>query len=72
MSKSPTAVDLLRECADALSSGANFPAVWNGILNGHPLVVGAPIQAALDRLEVPLIHHQRLVFDSTNKKFALS
>jgi hypothetical protein len=66
-----SAIDLLRECAKALSSGSDFPAIWHDVLRVHPLVTGVPIQAAPDRLEIPLIHHQRLVFDSTNKKFVL-
>lgn len=62
----------MRECADALDIGVDFPEIWHTILKGHPLVVGIPIQAAPDRLDIPLIHHQRLIFDSANKRFTLS
>lgn len=71
VSRSATAAELSRECAEALAGGANFPTIWHDILKGSPLVVGVPIQAAPDRLEIPLIHHQRLLFDSANKSFAL-
>ena len=70
--QSSSSSDLLRECTEALDSGADFPGIWHAILKGHPLVVGVPVQAAPDRLEIPLIHHQQLVFDSANKKFLMS
>jgi hypothetical protein len=66
-----SAIDLLRKCAEALSGGCDFPAIWHDVLRVHPLVTGVPIQAAPDRLEIRLIHHQRLVFDLTHKKVIL-
>ncbi len=70
MERVPT-TDLLRKCTVAVQNGSDFPTIWHDILKGHPLVVGVPIQADLDRLEIPLLNHQRLVFDSKAKEFRI-
>jgi hypothetical protein len=64
--------DLLQKCTTAVRDGSDFPTIWHNILKSHPLVVGVPIQADLDRLEIPLLNHQRLVFDSKVKEFRIA
>ncbi|HZP78634.1 MAG TPA: hypothetical protein VFB45_21020 [Pseudolabrys sp.] len=64
--------DLLQRCTAAALNGADFPTIWHDIIKGHPVVVGVPVQADLNRLEIPLLNHQRLVFDSVAKEFRIA
>jgi len=61
-----TANDLLVRCTAAARGGADFEAVWDSILRGHPLVVSAPVETFTDderpQLEVRLINGQRLIY----------
>ena len=71
-----TANDLVIKCAAAALGGADFPAVWNSVLKGHPLVVSPPIQTFTDdlrpQLEIRLINGQRLVYDLTSNQYSVS
>ena len=71
-----TANDLAIKCTAAALGGAGFPAIWDSILNGHPLVAGPPIHTFTDdmrsRLEIRLINGQRLVYDSTSNQYSVS
>ena len=71
-----TATDLVIKCTAAARGGAGFPAVWDSVLKGHPLVVGPPIQTFTDdlrsQLEIRLINGQRLVYDSTSNQYFAS
>jgi hypothetical protein len=71
-----TANDLLIRCTAAAHGGADFLAVWNSILKGHPLVVGAPVQTVTDemrqQLEVRLINGQRIIYDSATNQYSVS
>jgi hypothetical protein len=68
--------DLLIRCTAAARGGADFPAVWNSILKGHPLVVSSPVQSVTDdmrsQFEVRLINGQRLIYDSTANQYSVS
>ena len=65
---------LLERCADAVGRGADFPTIWQKILQRHRLVIGPPEQA-MDgdraQLRVRLSTGQWLVFDSATKSFTL-
>ena len=71
-----TANDLLIRCTAAARGGADFPAVWNSILKGHPLVVSLPVQTVTDdmrsQLEVRLINGQRLTCDPATDHYFVS
>jgi len=67
-----TSLNLLQKCIEAVRGGSDFPTIWHDILKGHPLVTGVPVQADLDRLEIPLLNHQRLVFNSLSKEFRIA
>jgi hypothetical protein len=67
-----TSSGLLRQCMAAIEAGKDFPTIWHSILKGHPLVTGVPVQADLDRLEIRLLTHQNLVFDSAAKTFSIA
>jgi hypothetical protein len=60
-----TANDLALKCSAAARDGADFPMVWDTVLEGHALVVGPSIQTFDDeehpQLEIQLINGQRLV-----------
>ena len=60
-----TANDLEIKCAAAARGAADFPAVWDSVLKGHPLVASPPVQTFTDdlrpQLEIRLINGQRLV-----------
>lgn len=58
--------DLLLHCRQARSAGQDFPSIWSGILKGHPLVLGSPVQGhdgETARLAVRLLGDFALVFD---------
>lgn len=62
-------------CIAAALRGADFPAVWHGILKPHPAVAGVPIQrmdGATPLLEIPLITGQRIVFGPGSKDYAVA
>jgi hypothetical protein len=71
-----TANDLLIRCTAAARGGADFQAVWNSILRGHPLVVSSPVETFTDdersQLEVRLINGQRLIYDVTSNQYSVS
>jgi len=71
-----TANDLLIRCTTAARGGADFHAVWNSILRGHPLVVSLPIETFTDderlQLEVRLISGQRLTYDPAANQYSVS
>jgi hypothetical protein len=71
-----TANDLLIRCTAAARGGADFEAVWDLILRGHPLVVSAPVETFTDderpQLEVRLINGQRLTYDLASNQYAVS
>jgi hypothetical protein len=70
-----TANDLVFKCTAAARDGADFPAVWDSVLRGNPLVVGPPIQTFTDeespQLEIRLINGQRLVYDSSSNQYSV-
>lgn len=72
LSAADTSLDLLQKCVSAVREGSDFPSIWHDILKGHPLVIGVPVQADLDRLEIPLLNHQRLIFNSLSKEFRIA
>ena len=60
---------LLARCNQAQKEGKDFPAVWNGILRGHPLILGLPIQVMIDQtpqLKIQLLNGQFLCFGGGN------
>src|SRR6266446_10535878 len=71
-----TANDLLIRCTAAARGGADFPAVCNSILKGHPLVVSSPVQTVTcdmrSQLEVRLINGQRLIYDLATNQYSVS
>ena len=70
-----TGGDLLKQCADAMREGADFPTVWNTLLKSHALVAGPPVQTTRGghaQLEVFLVTGQRLIFDSASREFSLA
>jgi len=71
-----TANDLLVRCTAAARGGADFEAVWDSILRGHPLVVSAPVETFTDderpQLEVRLINGQRLIYDPASNQYSVS
>jgi hypothetical protein len=71
-----TANDLVIKCTAAARGGADFPAVWNSVLKGSPLVAGPPIQTFTDdlrsQLQIRLINDQRLVYDTTSNQYSVS
>jgi hypothetical protein len=71
-----TANDLLIRCTAAARGGADFQAVWDSILRGHPLVVSAPIETFTDderpQREVRLINGQRLIHDPATNHYSVS
>ena len=59
-------LDLLQKLVAARSAGLDFPTIWRTILQGHPLVCGAPVQMSdggRTWLEVPLTTGERLLVD---------
>lgn len=70
-----TANDLLIRCTAAARGGADFQAVWNSILKGHPLVVSSPVQSVTDDMrsqcEVRLINGQRLIHDAAANQYSV-
>jgi hypothetical protein len=71
-----TANDLVIKCTAAARGGADFPAVWNSVLKGNPVVAGPPIQTFADdlhsQLQIRLINGQRLVYDPTSNQYSVS
>jgi hypothetical protein len=71
-----TATDLAIKCTATARSGADFPAVWDSVLKGHPLVASPPVRTFTDdlrsQLEIRLINGQRLVYDLTSNQYSVS
>ncbi len=71
-----TANDLLIRCNWAARGGADFQAVWDSILKGHPLVASTSIETFTDdlraQLEVRLINGQRLIYDPATNQYSVS
>lgn len=66
--------DLLRDCAEAVAEGADFPTVWQSKIKGHRLVVGTPeqiVERDRPKLRIHLVTGQRLIFDSASKSFSI-
>jgi hypothetical protein len=66
--------ELLRRCVALSRAGADFPAVWQSVLKGHRLVAGIPVQsmsAGRSRLEIPLLTHQRVVYDPDGREYSI-
>ena len=69
-----TSEDLLHRCNAAIK-GADFPSVWIGVLRGHRLVVGDPVQHADGgglQLHIRLVTGQQIVYDSSAKQFVIA
>jgi hypothetical protein len=67
--------ELLQLCTAASRAGADFPAVWQSVLKGHRLVTGIPVQSmngGRSRLEIPLLTHQRLVYDPDDRAYSIT
>jgi hypothetical protein len=63
---------LLQRLASA-GQGADVPTIWETILRRHPLVAGAPLicRDGSPLLEIRLVTHQSLIYDSHAKEFVL-
>lgn len=65
---------LLLQCLASARQGTDFPTVWETILRRHPLVAGAPLQTYRNGrplLEIHLITHQNLIYDSHSQEYTL-
>ena len=55
-------LELLERCIAAQAAGADFPAIWKTILDGHRLVVGNPVTEPGQVLAVPLSTGHHILF----------
>ncbi|GLS18528.1 hypothetical protein GCM10007874_15450 [Labrys miyagiensis] len=72
--KDKTSSGLLMQCLVSAEQGADFPTVWETILRRHPLITGVPLQTYRNSrplLEIHLITHQNLIYDSHAQEYTL-
>jgi hypothetical protein len=65
MSSQRAVDELVKQCAAAKASGADFPTVWNTILKKKRLIAGLPVQAIKDGhpvLKILLTTNQHLIY----------
>ena len=67
--------ELLGECRSRCALGESFEAIWNKLLQSHPLTLGAmtrPAYAGGMLRRVPLRSGGALVFDGDSREWSLS